>query len=123
LRGCGLSGQKVAYVKNISEFFLQNKINNNYWKKFSDEEILKQLTSIKGVGTWTAEMFMIFFLLRPDIFPIKDIGVLKAIDIHFGHKERQADKKYIKIAETWRPYRTVATWYLWRSLDPVAVAY
>ena len=78
-----------------------------------------------GIGTWTAEMFLIFHLGRPDIFPVKDLGVLKAIDLHYypQAKKRKKPAQYEKLAKKWAPYRTVATWYLWRALDPVAVEY
>ena len=81
------------------------------------------LTSLKGIGTWTAEMFLMFHLGRPDLLPLKDLGLLKAIDLHYATGKRLTSAEYAKIAEKWRPYRTVATWYLWRSLDPVPVAY
>jgi DNA-3-methyladenine glycosylase II len=101
-----------------------------YWANLSDEEVIAQLTSIKGIGSWTAEMFLIFHLMRPDVFPVKDLGVLKAINLHLleGDARLKSDKwlkpkEYREISERWAPYRTVATWYLWRALDPVPVAY
>ncbi|MFZ4541280.1 MAG: DNA-3-methyladenine glycosylase family protein [Rickettsiales bacterium] len=123
LRACGLSSSKVAYACNVAEFFLTRGIEAEYWGKHSDEEVIKELVAIKGIGTWTAEMFLIFHLMRPDVFPVKDLGVLKAVDIHVTGKDRLKPKEYIEIAERWSPYRTVATWYLWRSLDPVPVEY
>ena len=102
----------------------------SYWDALSDEEAITQLTAIKGIGSWTAEMFLIFHLLRPDVFPVKDLGVLKAINLHLLEGDaRLATTKWLKpkeyeaIAQRWAPYRTVATWYLWRALDPVPVAY
>lgn len=123
LRIAGLSGQKVKYMRSLAEYFLENKNITRKWAKMSDEELLKSITSIKGIGTWTAEMFMIFHLARPDVFPIKDIGVQKAMFRHY-HKSKKVDLKLLAAhAEGWRPYRSVATWYLWRSLDPVPVEY
>ncbi len=123
LRSLGLSAQKVAYVKNVAKFFAENAVNTTYWAARSDEEVIKELTSIKGIGTWTAEMFLIFHLTRPDVFPVKDLGILKAVDMHYTGGKRLTNKEYIAFAERWAPYRSVASWYLWRALDPVPIAY
>ena len=123
LRIAGLSGQKVTYMRALAEYFTENKNITRKWAKMSDEELLKSITSIKGIGSWTAEMFMIFHLGRPDVFPIKDIGVQKAMFRHYHKSEKVALAELTKRAESWRPYRSVATWYLWRSLDPVPVEY
>ncbi len=123
LRSIGLSRQKVSYVYSLSEFFLANKAVEKSWAEKHDEEIIKDLVSIKGIGRWTAEMFLIFHLMRPDVFPIGDLGLLKAVHRHYN-KEREMEKpKVLKLAQKWQPYRTVATWYLWRSLDPMPVKY
>ncbi len=123
LRACGLSGQKVAYMQALSEHFHTQDIHSeDYWLAKADADIIAELTRIKGIGVWTAEMFLIFHLMRPDVFPLGDIGLLKAIEKHYAISAK--DKKAISAhAEQWRPYRSVATWYLWRSLDPVVVAY
>jgi DNA-3-methyladenine glycosylase II len=130
LRACGLSASKVAYARNVAEFYLNRGVKADFWAAHSDEAVLAELTAIKGIGTWTAEMFLIFHLLRPYVFPVKDLGVLKAINLHLLEGDRRLKKEkwlkpdeYQKIATRWQPYRTVATWYLWRSLDPVPVAY
>lgn len=123
LRVCGLSASKVAYARNVAQFYLTRGVGAEYWSDHSDAQVLEELVAIKGIGSWTAEMFLIFHLLRPDVFPVKDLGVLKAIDRHVTGAERLTAKEYQAIAERWAPYRTVATWYLWRSLDPVAVEY
>ena len=123
LRTCGLSGQKVLYAKNVARFFVERNIHADYWNSRTDEEIIAELTSIKGIGIWTAEMFLMFHLTRPDVLPLKDLGLLKAIDRQYGAGKPLKPADYLKIAENWRPYRSVATWYLWRSLDPVPVAY
>lgn len=125
LRACGLSLQKINYMRNVSTFFGERNITPEYWAERSDAAIIAELTSIKGIGTWTAEMFLIFFLSRPDVFPVKDLGVLKAIDLHYypTARKRKTPAQYQKLAKKWAPYRSVATWYLWRALDPVPVAY
>ena len=135
LRKCGFSEQKASYARNVAQFWVDRGIHtdsatrrraqpkNSYWQALSDEEVLAALTSIKGIGSWTAEMFLIFHLLRPDVLPLKDLGLIKAIDRHYGKGKAMKKNDYIAISEPWIPYRTVATWYLWRALDPVPVAY
>lgn len=129
LRTCGLSGQKVAYAKNIAEFYYPRKTHAAAWDGHDDAAVIAELTAIKGIGSWTAEMFLMFHLARPNIFPLKDIGLLKAINLYYVDAARLTGKKWLKpdeyeaIAAPWAPYRTVATWYLWRALDPVPVAY
>lgn len=123
LRKCGLSQQKVLYAKNVARFFAENHVDAAYWAARDDATIIAELSSIKGIGTWTAEMFLIFHLARPNVFPVKDLGVLKAIDLHYTNGQRLKPKEYIALAERWHPYKSVATWYLWRALDPVPVAY
>lgn len=119
LRACGLSGQKITYMRALADYF---KTPRDF-TEMDDDEVIRELTSIKGIGSWTAEMFLIFHLARPDIFPIKDIGVHKAMFLHYHKGEKVPLEKLEAHAKTWRPYRTVATWYLWRALDPVPVAY
>ena len=126
LRGVGLSSQKVLYCKNLSRFFI-DKIRAEYaakpWEGLSDAEVVRQLTSVKGIGVWTAEMFLIFHLQRPDVYPLLDIGVVKAVEKHCGGGKKLTKAELLVFGERWRPFRSVATWYLWRSLDPVPVAY
>lgn len=121
LRACGLSRSKALYMKELSQFFIKNP--DTKWHLQNDEEVVEMLVSIKGLGTWSAEMFLIFHLLRPDVFPIADLGLQKAIEKLYNGGKKMERKAMQKLAEKWRPYRTVATWYLWRSLDPVAVEY
>lgn len=123
LRKCGLSQQKAAYARNLARFFAERNINSVYWHERGDEEVIRELTEINGIGTWTAEMFLIFHLARPDVLPLKDLGLLKAIDRHYNNGKPLNKIDYIKLSKRWRPYRTVATWYLWRALDPEPVAY
>lgn len=122
LRAYGLSGQKVSYLRNICTFFNEPG-STEALAALPDEELIAALSSIKGVGRWTAEMMLIFHYQRPDVFPIDDLGVLKAIYRHYNNGEKLDKKSVLALAETWRPYRTVATWYLWRALDPVPVEY
>ena len=117
LRSCGLSRQKVSYMKNLAGHFIDKSINPATFHVKSDEEIIKELTLIKGIGRWTAEMFLIFHMLRPNIFPLDDIGLQKAIAKHYGRRKPHV------LGRTWQPWCSVATWYLWRSLDPLPVEY
>jgi DNA-3-methyladenine glycosylase II len=122
LRSLGYSHQKCGYLADITKFFSTRKHLERDWAEMPDEAVIHDLVQIKGIGRWTAEMFLIFHLLRADVFPIDDLGVLKAIRVNYP--EREWNKKtYLQLAETWQPWRSVATWYLWRSLDPVPVAY
>ncbi len=128
LRAAGLSASKVVYITNIANYFKANKITEEYFFTHPPEKIHAELLAIKGIGKWTLEMFRIFYLLEPDIFPINDLGVIKAIQKHYPpisrHVERQRrDKAISKLAKKWEPYRTVATWYLWRTFDTEPVAY
>jgi DNA-3-methyladenine glycosylase II len=119
----GLSRQKVLYLKNLSCAFINQEININSWNKMDNERIIKDLTKIKGIGRWTAEMFLIFNLCRADIFPLDDIGMIKGICKIYELEYPIKKEELIKIGNKWKPYRSVATWYLWRSLDPIPVEY
>ncbi len=119
LRACGLSGQKVKYLRSLCEYF---EIERNF-SHLSDEEVIAELTTIKGIGRWTAEMFLIFHLLRPNVLPLDDIGLQKAVYRHYFEGTKVDRKRITTLAKAWEPYRSVATWYLWRSLDPVVVEY
>ena len=123
LKACGLSRQKTLYLKSLAKAFINNEINPNKWSNYSDEEIISELIQIKGVGRWTAEMFLIFYLLRPNIFPSTDIGLLRAISINYNLKYPLKNSDIKKFKRKWIPWSTAATWYLWRSLDPVPVKY
>ena len=120
---CGFSKQKVTYLFNLANFFEKNKNIENKWKKVEDEEVIDDLIKIKGIGRWTAEMFLIFYLLRSNVFPCTDIGLLRAISINYNLKYPLKDSEIKKFKKKWMPWSTVATWYLWRSLDPVSVEY
>lgn len=123
LRECGLSGQKIRYLQGIAEHFIASDAHIKNWHRLPDEEILAELTSLSGIGRWTAEMFMIFHLARPDVLPLADIGLQKAIFRHYNNNQKMPLSEIFELSQKWKPYRSVATWYLWRSLDPVPVAY
>jgi DNA-3-methyladenine glycosylase II len=124
LKSCGLSKQKVQYIINICNHFLNFSIKDHlYWENRSFESIYDELITIKGVGPWTAEMFGMFYLLEKDIFPIKDIGIIRAMNQIYGEGKPLSLEKIIAISETWRPYRSVACWFLWRSIDSEEVLY
>jgi len=119
----GLSKQKISYIKNISEFFIEK---NNFIKNinsFSDEIIKDELMTIKGIGPWTVDMFLIFALGKSNIFPKGDLGFLKAISISYKKNLPISEKYLNKLYNNWSPFNTIATWYLWRSLDPIPISY
>ena len=123
LKSIGLSRQKVNYLKNLADAFIEKKIKINMWDKMNNEEIVQDLIQIKGIGRWTAEMFLIFNLCRADIFPLDDIGMVRGLCKLYKIPYPSDREKIIKIGEKWKPFRSVATWYLWRSLDPIPVEY
>lgn len=123
LRGAGLSRRKVEYVVDIARHFHDGLVHPEQWASMEDEIIVRELTAIRGIGRWTAEMFLIFNLRRPDILPLDDVGLLKAISVHYFSGEPVSRFEAREVAQAWKPWSTVATWYLWRSLDAVAVEY
>lgn len=123
LKSVGLSRQKVLYLKNLSEAFIKDKIKIKLWSKMSDEDVIQDLIQIKGIGRWTAEMFLIFNLCRADVFPLDDIGMIKGLCKIYNLNYPINKDEVLKIGNRWKPYRSVATWYLWRSLDPIPVEY
>ena len=123
LSSCGLSRQKIEYLKILSKKFNDKSIDIKELKKMNDEDAIKYLSQIKGVGRWTAEMFLFFNQLRPNIFPVQDIGLLKAISKNYKTKYPPSISKLSNLKQIWSPYATVATWYMWRSIDPVPVKY
>ena len=123
LRKCGLSRQKILYIRNISKFFLQNKKFIKNINKSSEEEIYKNLIEIKGVGNWTIDMFLMFSYGSSNIFPTGDLGFLKAISKLYKVQLPISERKLKLLYKKWSPYSSLATWYLWRSLDPIPVNY
>jgi DNA-3-methyladenine glycosylase II len=123
LCGCGLSARKAEYLIDLAGHFADGKIHAHRWPRMNDAGIVAELTAVRGIGVWTVEMLLIFNLLRPDVFPLDDIGLQKAVALHYLAGARPERRELARIGERWRPWRSVATWYLWRSLDPVAVEY
>ncbi len=123
LRACGLSGRKAEYVIGLAQGFLDRTHDPRRWHKMDDEAVIEDLTRARGVGRWTAEMLLIFHLLRPDVLPLADIGVQRAAALAHGREERLSHAELEAVGEAWRPWRSVASWYLWRSLDPMPVVY
>ena len=123
MRRCGLSLRKAEYLGDLARHFSQGGIHVDRWAAMEDAEIIAELTAVRGIGVWTAEMFLIFNQMRPDVFPLDDIGLQKALARHYFDGERPSRKQMTALGERWRPWRSVATWYLWRSLDPLPVEY
>ncbi len=123
LRACGLSERKALYVHDLARHFVVGRLDPRGWRDLPDEALIAALCEVKGIGRWTAEMFLIFHELRPDVLPQDDIGLQRAIALHYHRGRRVAPSTIRRRGETWRPWRSVATWYLWRSLDPVPVEY
>ena len=122
LRACGLSERKVEYICNLAQCFVDGALHAQRWPQMSNEDVVADLVQVRGIGRWTAEMFLMFNLLRPDVFPLDDLGLRKGIQLAY-FKRPVSLQTMRKLGETWRPWRSVATWYLWRSLDPVPVEY
>ena len=122
LRSAGLSGVKARYVLNLSEAVLDGRIPLRRIGTMSDLAIVQHLTSVKGVGVWTAEMFLIFALNRPDVLPVGDLGVRSGLRDHHGLPDLPGPADCVRLAEPWRPFRTVAIWYLWRGIDTPAAS-
>jgi DNA-3-methyladenine glycosylase II len=123
LRACGLSSKKSAYLIDLAEHFLDGSLDIVRWSDHDDEQLIAELTKVKGIGRWTAEMFLIFFMMRPNILPVDDIGLQRAMGLHYNNGKPLSKLKMRQISNEWQPWRTVATWYLWRSLDPIPVEY
>ncbi len=123
LRGCGLSQRKAEYLSDLADHFASGRLDPRRWKALDDEALIAALVDVKGIGRWTAEMFLMFHELRPDVLPVDDLGLQRALAKHYNGGERLDRAAMIALAEPWRPWRSVATWYLWRSLDPIPVEY
>jgi DNA-3-methyladenine glycosylase II len=123
MRAAGLSARKVEYLVDLALHFDRGGIRADQWPRMDDEAIIAELVAIRGIGRWTAEMFLIFHLLRPDVLPLDDVGLLKGISLNYFSGEPVSRSEAREVAEAWAPWRSVATWYLWRSLDPHPVAY
>ena len=117
LRSAGMSRQKIGYVRDLCEKVDARKIDLDTLESLSDDEVVAALVTIKGIGRWSAEMFLIFRLLRPDVLPVGDLGIIIAVQKAYKLRTRPTPDRLRKIGEAWRPFRSVASWYLWRSLD------
>ena len=116
LRAVGLSSQKIRYIRDLCARILDGSLRLDAVNKMSDQDVIESLTQVKGVGRWTAEMFLMFRLHRPDILPVDDLGILKAVQRAYRLKKVPHPKRLTQIGAPWRPYRSVACWYLWASL-------
>jgi len=117
LRKTGMSGMKIDYLKDLARNIEEGKLKIKSLPKMSDEQVIEQLTQIKGIGRWTAEMFLIFSLGRQDVLPVHDLGLQKAVQFAFSLPQLPKPKEVEKLGERWKPYRSIATWYLWKSLQ------
>ena len=117
LRGVGLSYRKAGYLRDLAEHVIDGRLELDRFGEMSDEEVIAELTAVKGLGVWTAHMFLMFHLRRPDVLPVGDLGIRRAAQILYGLKDLPDADQLTSIAEPWRPYRTLACLYLWRSLD------
>ena len=123
MRAAGLSARKVDYLVDLALHFDAGKLHVDAWRSMDDEAIIAELVAIRGVGRWTAEMFLIFHLLRPNVLPLDDVGLIKGISLGYFSGDPVSRSDAREVAEAWKPWCSVATWYLWRSLDPQPVAY
>src|SRR3954469_2771232 len=119
LRACGLSDRKTEYIADLAQHFADGKIHVHRWPEMEDEAIIAELVEVRGIGRWTAEMFLIFNLMRPDVLPLDDLGLQRAICLHYFKGRPRVRATMRRLARAWQPWRSVATWYLWRSLDPL----
>jgi DNA-3-methyladenine glycosylase II len=123
LRACGLSERKAEYIRDLARHFVSSRLDPAAWPALDDETLILALVDVKGIGRWTAEMFLMFHELRANVLPVDDIGLQKAVALHYFDGERPTLEALRTLGERWQPYRSVATWYLWRSLDPIPVEY
>ena len=123
MRAAGLSARKVEYLVDLALHFDNGALHVQAWEGMDDEAIIDELIAIRGVGRWTAEMFLIFHMMRPNVLPLDDVGLIKGISQSYFSGDVVSRSDAREVAAAWAPYRSVATWYIWRSLDPLPVAY
>ena len=123
MRASGLSARKVEYLVDLALHFSNGTVHTRQWADMDDEAIIDELVAIRGIGRWTAEMFLIFYLLRPNVLPLDDVGLINGISHNYFSGEAVSRSDAREVASAWAPYCSVATWYIWRSLDPQPVAY
>ncbi len=123
MRAAGLSARKVEYLVDLALHFHGKTVHVKDWQTMDDEAIIDELVAIRGIGRWTAEMFLIFHLMRPNVLPLDDVGLINGISKNYFSGEPVSRSDAREVAQAWQPYSTVATWYIWRSLDPLPVEY
>jgi DNA-3-methyladenine glycosylase II len=123
MRSAGLSARKVEYLSDLAQHFASGTVHVREWQQMDDEAIIEELVAIRGIGRWTAEMFLIFHLMRPNVMPLDDLGLIKGISVNYFSGEPVSRAEAREVGDAWAPYRSVATWYIWRSLDPLPVDY
>ena len=123
MREAGLSARKVEYLVDLAAHFDSGVVHVPLWQQMDDEAIIEELVAIRGIGRWTAEMFLIFHLMRPNVLPLDDLGLIKGISVNYFSGEPVSRAEAREVGDAWAPFRSVATWYIWRSLDPLPVDY
>jgi DNA-3-methyladenine glycosylase II len=123
MRAAGLSARKVEYLVDLALHFANDQVHVDKWAEMDDETIIAELVAIRGIGRWTAEMFLIFHLMRPNVLPLDDVGLINGISQNYFSGDPVSRSDAREVAEAWKPWCSVATWYIWRSLDPLPVAY
>ena len=123
MRSAGLSGRKAEYLQDLAQHFSQGSLQVEQWPQMEDEAIITQLMAVRGVGRWTAQMCLMFYLQRPNVLPLDDVGLIKGISQCYFSGDPVSRSEVREVAEAWKPWSTVATWYIWRSLEPLPVAY
>jgi DNA-3-methyladenine glycosylase II len=123
MRAAGLSARKIEYLVDLALHFDSGAVHVDAWRTMDDEEIISELVGIRGIGRWTAEMFLIFHLMRPNVLPLDDVGLITGISKNYFSGDPVSRSDAREVAAAWNPYCSVATWYIWRSLDPLPVAY
>ena len=123
MREAGLSARKCEYLLDLARHFGEDRVHPSQWQAMDDEAIITELVAIRGIGRWTAEMFLIFHLMRPNVLPLDDLGLIKGISLNYFSGEPVSRAEAREVGEAWAPFRSVATWYIWRSLDPLPVEY
>jgi DNA-3-methyladenine glycosylase II len=123
MREAGLSARKCEYMLDLAKHFTERKLSIAQWLEMEDEAIITELIAIRGIGRWTAEMFLMFHLMRPNILPLDDLGLIKGISLNYFSGEPVSRAEARELGEGWAPFRSVATWYIWRSMEPIPVEY
>lgn len=123
MRAAGLSARKVEYLVDLALHFANDQVHVSQWAEMDDEAIIAELVAIRGIGRWTAEMFLIFHLMRPNVLPLDDLGLQNGISLAYFSGEPVSRSEIREVANSWAPFCSVATWYIWRSLDPLPVSY